>query len=417
LKSDLKIKLVRQMSELLDDRQYEQIAELLQQAEAASDPAHDPVFVNIMIATRHICISCSEYLAEQLWRKQAYEASTLREQALRQQLRALLNLVGESSASEAQQENEAPLSPAPHTLRSSYHEIADPEEPFNFWQRIQGLLGRKSGSLSLAPTEIAEGHPLEASSPEQSDQFSLVIYCLGDFRVYRNGSLISDWNGLKARSILKYLATYRQTPVAKDILLDVFWPEADPKSARRSLHQAVYSLRQTLRQGQADFQPILFERDRYALNVDIGIWLDCAEFEAHSQAGQWLEAIGRMAEAMAEYSIAERLYQGDFMEEDLYEDWPRLEQERLKNMYLDIANRLSSYYFQRRDYDEAITFCQKILARDPCHEGTHRQLMRCYLARGQRHLAVRQYQTCLDILRAELNLMPSTETITLYQSI
>ncbi|MCG8351868.1 MAG: winged helix-turn-helix domain-containing protein [Chloroflexales bacterium] len=351
---------------------------------------------------------------EQLWRQQAYEAANLREKTLRQQVRALLNLVGESGTSETQQEGEAPPCPAP---RSPLHGIDEPEESFNLWQRIQGLLGRKSSSPSLAPTEVTEDNPLESTSPEQSQQFSLVIYCLGNFRVYRNACLITDWNGVKARSLLKYLVTYRNTPVAKDILLDVFWPEADPKSARRSLHQAVYSLRQTLRQGEVDFQPILFERDRYALNVGIGIWLDCAKFEAHVQAGQRLEGNGRLAEAIAEYRIAESLYQGDFMEEDLYDDWPRVEQERLKNIYLDIANRLSSYYLRRRDHDEAVTFCQKLLARDPCHEETHRQLMRCYLARGQRHLAVRQYQSCLDILRAELNLTPSTETVTLYQSI
>jgi DNA-binding SARP family transcriptional activator len=43
--------------------------------------------------------------------------------------------------------------------------------------------------------------------------------------------------------------------------------------------------------------------------------------------------------------------------------------------------------------------------------------MRCYLAQGQRHLALRQYQMCTETLRQELDLGPSVETEQLYQSI
>jgi DNA-binding SARP family transcriptional activator len=43
--------------------------------------------------------------------------------------------------------------------------------------------------------------------------------------------------------------------------------------------------------------------------------------------------------------------------------------------------------------------------------------MRCYLAQGQRHLAIRQYQSCVEVLKQELDLTPSEETLALYQRI
>jgi len=130
-----------------------------------------------------------------------------------------------------------------------------------------------------------------------------------------------------------------------------------------------------------------------------------------------MEDAGRVAEAMTEYSIAEGLYQGDFLEENLYEDWPSLPREHLRNLYLDIADRLSAHYLQQREYTAAIALCQKILVRDNCQEEAYRQLMQCYLGLGQRHLAIRQYQTCVQALKEELDLPPSEETVALYQRI
>ena len=126
------------------------------------------------------------------------------------------------------------------------------------------------------------------------------------------------------------------------------------------------------------------------LNSEIAIWLDFEEFEKHVQTGRQLEDAGRLAEAVAEYSIAEGLYQGDFLVEDLYEDWPSLQRQHLRNLYLDIADRLSAYYVQQREYTAAIALCQKILAKDNCYEEAYRRLMQCYLAQEQRHLAVEQ---------------------------
>jgi DNA-binding SARP family transcriptional activator len=43
--------------------------------------------------------------------------------------------------------------------------------------------------------------------------------------------------------------------------------------------------------------------------------------------------------------------------------------------------------------------------------------MQCYLVQGQRHLAVRQYQACVQSLKDELDIGPSEETIVLYRRI
>jgi DNA-binding SARP family transcriptional activator len=245
----------------------------------------------------------------------------------------------------------------------------------------------------------------------------LVVYGLGLFRVYQDDLLIESWDSFKARSIFKYLVVHRNTAVLKDILMDLFWPDADPQAARRNLHQAVYSLRRTLRQGQPASGHIRFEHDCYSLDPALDLWVDWEEFESRVRAGHKLETGGQIEEAMRQYGIAESLYQGDFLEEDVYEDWTSGMCERLRRTYCDIAQRLSEYHLQKTEYHAAIALCQKILARDNCCEQAHRCLMRCYLAQGQRHLAVRQYQACAAVLQEDLDLVPSGETVALYQRI
>jgi DNA-binding SARP family transcriptional activator len=144
------------------------------------------------------------------------------------------------------------------------------------------------------------------------------------------------------------------------------------------------------------------------------IWVDVEEFTKHYQAGQRLEKNGMLAEAVSEYEQAESLYQGDFLEEDLYEDWTNSLRESLKANYLTVLDRLSRYYFEEKRYATCILLCQKILAEDDCRENTHRRLMHCYFYQGQSHLAVRQYQLCLASLKNELDILPSKDTKDLY---
>jgi DNA-binding SARP family transcriptional activator len=402
--------------ELLKAGQYEQVAEILRQTQTASEQAGDAMLAHILDAASRICLACSQCRAQAEWHRQAGAEADRREQELREKLHAILDLAsGRVLPEMAERQVGPPKIPAAERILPEPG-LPKPEEHLSLWQRIHILLRHRLGPRPPRRGTATVSPIKEGKQPEQSPP-SLAAHCLGPFRVYQNDQLITDWTGLKGQCILKYLVIHRGRPTAKDILMDVFWRDADPEAARRNLHQAIYSLRQTLRQGQPDFQHIQFENDCYSLNPEMSIWLDFQEFEKHVQAGRRLEAAGRLAQSMAEYGIAEGLYQGDFLEEDLYQDWPRLQREHIRNTHLDIADRLSEYYLRQGEYTAATALCQKVLAQENCHEAAHRRLMRCYLAQGQRHLAVRQYQTCVEALKEELDLTPAEETVALYRRI
>ncbi len=351
-------------NQLLETAQYEHATELLQQAEATSQQTGNDSAAQILAAARQICSVFGQCQAEINWHQQAAVEAHKRAQALSQQLYTMLALVT--------------------------------DEAFQLPQ--------------------PESSPVEAAQPNKGPT-SLKIYALGEFRAYQDGNLITNWSGLKARLIFKYLVAHQGTPVSKDILMDVFWPEAGVEAARRNLHTAIWSLRQTLKQEGSDLQPVQFENDCYFFNPKLDIWLDYVEFEQHVQAGQQFEKAGKLAEAEVEYSIAGGIYQGDFLEKDLFADWPVMQRQYLRSVYLDLTDRLSKYYMQQGRYGAAVTMCHKMLALDNCYEAAYRRLMTCYIAQHRRSAALQQYKTCIKTLKTELDVMPSGETETLYQQI
>jgi DNA-binding SARP family transcriptional activator len=198
--------------------------------------------------------------------------------------------------------------------------------------------------------------------------------------------------------------------------MEVFWPGSPPEAARNSLNVAVHGLRRTLR-AAADVPVVVLEAGAYRLDGGLRLWIDVDEFERHVGAGHRLEAAGELAAAVAEYELATALYQGDFLDDDPYEEWPVLTRERLRVVYLDTLDRLSHLYFTQRQYGSCTTLCQVIVQRDPCREDAHRRLMRCFSRQGQTHLALRQYQVCADALQAELAVDPDPSTVALRDQI
>jgi DNA-binding SARP family transcriptional activator len=272
------------------------------------------------------------------------------------------------------------------------------------------------GDPAVAPVHRGEPFRTTVAGPGRGQALSLIVHLLGRFRVTLNDAPVDDWPSSRGRALFKYLLTHRDPWPSREALMEVFWPGAAPEAARNNLHVALHGLRRALRKAD-DVPVIVLERDVYRLHPELQVWVDTDEFDRHVQTGRQLEAAGELAGAMAEYELALSLYQGDFLADDPYEEWPLLTRERLRLTYLDSVDRLSHLYFSQARYAPCVALCQQIVERDPCREDAHRRLMRCYSRQGQVHLALRQYRICAEMLRAELDIEPATETAVLREQI
>ncbi|MCP4423258.1 MAG: hypothetical protein GY803_02070 [Chloroflexi bacterium] len=442
------------ISDLLNDGNYERAAALLQQYHVAFEQENDPVLASILAAVHQLCLSCKQHRSEIDLHQQAYVGAVERERELRQQLTEILGSAGDYLASRQSVRSNISL-PVDVSLKKSEKSGISLENDRTIWQWVQTLFGRgrsavalelktqagldgvanaESEKIDIFSIESDTAVPHNSTIPEpgatvsiqspnrhqskRKDGPSLAMYLLGAFRVYDNGSLLDKWTGNKGKSILKYMVAHRERPIHREVLMDLFWQDDSPEVARRNLYQAIYMMRQTLQSGHCpDFQHILCENSAYFLNPDLSLWVDSEAFESHYQSGLRFEKEGKKSRAIQEYEAADTLYDGDFLTEDLYEEWPLINRENMKHAHLDILDRLSQYYCVQKQYTLCVSNCRKILAEDNCREDAHRRLMLTYLHQGQRHLALRQYHRCVEALRQELDVSPMPATVELYQRI
>jgi len=252
-------------------------------------------------------------------------------------------------------------------------------------------------------------------SEQATTVMPVAVHMLGGFSMMI-GELTVKIPASRGLSLFKYLLLHHKQNIPRELLMDIFWPDAEPETARNNLNVAMHSLRKALR--TVIFLPVIvFEDGAYGLEPNLQVWLDVEEFERCIKAGERLEARNQLTAAVAEYETAISLYQGDFLEQSPYEEWTVLDRERLRIAYLDTMDRLSQIYFSQERYAACLTTCQLILTRDRCREDAHCLLMRCYSRQGQYHLALRQYQICVEALHTELEVEPSPEAVQLYERI
>ena len=231
------------------------------------------------------------------------------------------------------------------------------------------------------------------------DSSEIKIYLLGRFEVCRGKKSlrVNDWKRQKAAALFKRLAWERK--LHKEIIVDYLWPDSSLTSGSNNLYRALHEIRRTLDthlgKGTAD-QVITFSDG--ILTLADSIWVDAHEYEKTAK------------DSNTQYLVEN--YPGDFLPDDLYEDWTLTPREHLHQLYRDAV--LSA---AEDDPGSVIKVLTSLLAKDPLDEPVHCALMKAYALTGRRHEALRQYKVLVDALDANLGITPDSQTINLYDQI
>ncbi len=397
---------------LLANNQYEQISNCLEIAYTQAVNNDEVEKAALLSAARQLCASCDQLQQEVSFHEQAYQQVETR----RDQMDAELSKLLEKMEIKPTTAVATPQSTLWQRINRLWHRekqpLPKPPEP--------GSPARKNGTVTLETAVRPISQPSLPEFPFSNTNPTcpqLTIYCLGTFRVYEDEHPIEDWPSRKGKAIFKYLLLYRQQRITKEVLMAQFWPEATADAARNNLNVAIYGLRQALRNGYPDFSHVLFQDDCYFLNPEMEIWVDVEQFETiYKKACQKIQR-GDTAVALPDLHAAELLYQGELLAEDRYEDWLTVRRQQLQRHYLQLLAHLCDHYFAMQQYATCTTFANKLLHVEPCHEATHRLLMRAYARQRQGYLALRQYHQCVELLAEELAVPPDPATTRLYEAI
>jgi DNA-binding SARP family transcriptional activator len=343
---------------------------------------------------------------------------------------------------------ERELQRLPLELPTGYYLERDPD--LLILRRLDGAMVGAFSARGVAPEAVrktiekgSEAPPAEQDTPTvdaaqsttttttTTTTATLRVRFFGHFEILCDEELITLGRNGKALTILKYLLAHRSRPVSQDHLMGWLWPHSNLKKARWSLNSAIHGLRKLLSEcgggsssssggsssssggggsGSANPYVVVLEEGYYRLCSEVQILSDVDEFDHYYEEGRRLRTQGSLEQAAAHYESAISLYRGEYLVEDLYEDWTMVERERLSNAYIDMLGRLAHYYSERGEHQQSIRACYRVLEKDRCHEESYRLLMRSYSRLGLRGRALRQYRLCERILRQEYGSAPSPET-------
>lgn len=236
---------------------------------------------------------------------------------------------------------------------------------------------------------------------------TLEIKLLGRFVLQSQAGLELGNPSRKGQALMAVLALAGGHGVARERLATLLWSDRGDQQARSSLRQALTELRKAL----PDLDPPLLVADRGGVCIDPdAIEVDALTFEHLIEEG----TPGALAAAV-------ELYRGDFLEDigvhdPVFEEWLREKRQSLRGRAIDALLRLLDHQMDH-DAERAMTTAQRLLALDPLLEAAHRAVMRLLADKGERTLALKQFDICRGFLAAELGVPPEPETEKLAQEV
>jgi DNA-binding SARP family transcriptional activator/pimeloyl-ACP methyl ester carboxylesterase/class 3 adenylate cyclase len=224
------------------------------------------------------------------------------------------------------------------------------------------------------------------------------------------GGEAAEVSGLtrKARAIVAYLALQSGHSQSREKLATLLWGSCGEAQARMNLRQALSAVRRAMPSSKGDW--VLSNGGRIILDL-ADVVFDVVRFEALA-AGS---SPGELEQAIT-------LYRGDLLDgfglkEEPFEDWLRVERERLRTVAVEVLEKLVSHYFAAKRLGSCVEAATRLLASDPLREDIHRTLMQAYAAQGRFNLALKQYELCRDALNQQLRLQPAPQTRALYEEL
>ena len=248
---------------------------------------------------------------------------------------------------------------------------------------------------------------------------SLRILLLGSPRIELDERLV-EIKLHKALALLAYLAVSEQNH-RRDTLATFFWPDYNQSKARSYFRNALWLLKKTLGEGL-----FCIRREEVGLQFRTVIWVDVLNFRQYLRTVD-IHRIQHTTEdpcqaCITNLSEAVELYRDDFLsgftlpDSPAFDNWQCFQTEGLRLAFIGALEQLARWHLEQDDYLTSICYARRWILLDPFNESARRLLMKAYFQSGHRSAAFRQYQDYLQILKLELNVLPSVEITELYYS-
>ena len=189
------------------------------------------------------------------------------------------------------------------------------------------------------------------------------------------------------------------------------------KSGDRDFKVALHGINKVLEPNRA-----ARTEPRFILRQGLTYQLNTAAVFVDAEAMEKLIVLGNQAYtentaiAIQAYQAAIAFQKGIYLPNRLYEDWSSAERERLQVLALGAVVTLGELLVNTNPM-ESIRLAQEALLIDDAWEDAYRLQMLAYFKKGNRPMALKTYQKCLEVLDEEFGIEPLPETKKLLREI
>ncbi len=227
---------------------------------------------------------------------------------------------------------------------------------------------------------------------------------------------VTGYVSSRAEALVYYLAASGQAQ-RRDRLASILWSEVPESTSKRNLRDVLSNLRRLFVDYIQISRQLVDLSEGPCVVVDSRVLSNIAENarKTRKPPSQWARSEIKLLEEAVTLYRAEFLLGFHISNAPLYEEWMLDERQRLQRDFEEILELLVDIYAAQGDYRNAISKANRWLSLDPLRELAHRELMRLYAWNGDRAAALKQYQSCSKILKAELGIDPVQETRSLHE--
>lgn len=288
-----------------------------------------------------------------------------------------------------------------------------------------GQYGFLKQKYAYFASEISEILPL--ANQQQMINLNVIeqpvrIYFFGEFVLFNQGKKISarDWSNRKALDLLKFLLLQHDHWVRQEDILENFWPESDVEKGKQTLYVALYTIRRTWEpqlQKSKDSQFIQTKRGMYRIQIPEPYWLDIEAFNDFTSEGMRLCRERRFVKAEQYLKEAKKIYTGDFLPENLYDEWTQTYREEYLQNYLQVLISLAGINGENGEFTAAVDLLYQALNKNQFHDQIHTMILKYLIKQGRVNEAIQHFREFNEMYQEELGVGMPDDIKALYQQL
>ncbi len=271
-------------------------------------------------------------------------------------------------------------------------------------QRTADAIRQDIGAMGVAPDLGVPG--LLATASRGTHEID--VLALGRFAVVHAGEPVplAAWQSRKARDLLKVLVARKGRPLTREAAAEAMWPDEEPETLSNRLSVALSTIRKVLDPQRRHPPDHYVVSDARAIRLRLDhLHIDLIEFLHIADKAAELMSRGERDAAEASLRRARQIYAGDFLEEDLYEEWATEARDEARSQLLTVLRLLARLAADRGDDEAAGQYLGQLLEREPYDEDAWLSLIAGQL-RLRRHGEARRYYAAYARRMEELDVVP-----------